>query len=296
MLSPPIAEDDSSVSMVLTNDALLGEILPRLHSPACYVRAALASKRWLRNASNRATIRGFRSGHSPHLLGIYVLCDGFSRPEFVPLPDAAASCPELEPALRHGKFGFEDLDASTLSVWDCRDERVLYGFGPSFELPLGPAVQTPLRHPREYRVVLPRLPCTICPPHAMLLPDDDDDSSSCYRVDIDQRDQRVIYAKVFVLRAGSWSIHCSASAHLARLPVHILKMTLLMRGTVYMFTTAGYILALDLATAKFSVIDLPEGVRFKYSSNLCSLPGRRLHSLPFPCQWGRAYHLAPEDE
>ena len=101
----------------------------------------------------------------------------------------------------------------------------------------------------------------------MLLPDDDDDDSSCYRVDIDQRD-RMVYANVFVLRAGSWRIHCSASADFARSPVHILQRTLLMRGTIYMFTTAGYILALDLATAKLSIIDLPEGVHFEYPTNL----------------------------
>ncbi|PAN04987.1 hypothetical protein PAHAL_1G107000 [Panicum hallii] len=270
MVSLPIVEDESSVSKVLTNDGLLGEILPRIHCPTCYVRAALASKRWIRNASNQTTIRTFRSQHSPHLLGIYVLSDGFSRPEFVPLPDA--SRPELEPALRHGKFGFDDLDTFSLSVWDCRNEHVLYGFGPSFELPLGPAVQTPLRYPGENTVVLPRLPCTICPPHAMLLPDDNDDDSSCYRVDIENRDQ-MVYAKVFVLRAGSWSIHCSASADLARSSEHILKVTLLMLGTIYMLTTTGYILTLDLATAKFSIIDLPEGVQFEYSSNLAPCRG-----------------------
>jgi len=132
---------------VLTNDGLLGEILPHLHCPTCYVCAVLASKRWLRNASNQATIRKFRSGQSPHLLGFYVLSDFFSCPEFVPLPDASRL--ELEPALHHGKFGFDDLDTSALCVWDCLNERVLYGFGPSFELPLGPAVQTPLRYPGE---------------------------------------------------------------------------------------------------------------------------------------------------
>jgi len=106
----------------------------------------------------------------------------------------------------------------------------------------------------------------------MLLPNDDDDDSSCYRVDIEQRD-RMVYAKVYVLHAGSWSIHCSASADLAGSLVHILQTTLLMRGTIYMFTTARYILALDLTTTKFSTIDLPEGLQFEYSTNLAPCQG-----------------------
>ena len=48
-------------------------------------------------------------------------------------------------------------------------------------------------------------------PHTMLLPDDDGDDSSCYRVDIGNKD-RTVYTKVFVLWAGTWTLHFSTLA------------------------------------------------------------------------------------
>ena len=48
-------------------------------------------------------------------------------------------------------------------------------------------------------------------------------------------------------------------ADLAKSPQEILTMTLLMRGKIYMLTMAGYILTLDLATTRFSIIDPPRG-------------------------------------
>ena len=50
-------------------------------------------------------------------------------------------------------------------------------------------------------------------------------------------------------------------------------MTLLMRGKIYMLTMAGYILTLDLATARFSIVDLPIGVEFEYTGNLAPCRG-----------------------
>ncbi|TKW36989.1 hypothetical protein SEVIR_1G017800v4 [Setaria viridis] len=269
----PFEDDETSTAKVLTNDGLVGEILLRLDCPACLVRAAIINKRWLHNASDQAIIRSFRAKQSPRLLGIYVCSDDFSQPEFVPMPDA--SCPELAVALRHGNFNFPDMDSLLLNVWDCRNDGVLYEFGESIHAALAPAVRTPLRHPGEDTVVFPPQPSNTWPaecPHAMLLPDDDGDDSSCYRVDIGNKNQKV-YARVLVLRAGSWSIHCSALADLARSPEKILTVTLLMRGKIYMLTRAGYILALDLATARFSIVDLPEGVEFEYHGNLTSCRG-----------------------
>ena len=50
-------------------------------------------------------------------------------------------------------------------------------------------------------------------------------------------------------------------------------MTLLMHGKIYMLTMAGYILTLDLATARFSIVDLPIGVEFEYTGNLAPCRG-----------------------
>ncbi|RLN07949.1 hypothetical protein C2845_PM11G19160 [Panicum miliaceum] len=272
MLSPLLVEEDTAANKVLTNDDLLGEILPRIHCPSCLVCAALTCKRWLRNASNETTIHRFRSQMLSHLLGVYISIDGFSNPKFVPLPDA--SRPELAVALRHGNFSFNNMDSPLLSIWDCRNDRVLYGFSKSFNVALGPALRAPLRCPGEDTVILSPQPSTTWPncPHAMLLPDDDSDDSSCYRVDISNKD-RTVCAKVFVIRAGTWTIHLSTLADLAKSPQKILTMTLLMRGKIYMMTMAGYILTLDIATTRFSIVDLPRGVEFKYTGNLVPCRG-----------------------
>jgi hypothetical protein len=106
----------------------------------------------------------------------------------------------------------------------------------------------------------------------MLLLDDDGDDSSCYRVDISNKNKKV-FARVLVLRADSWSIHCSASVDLTRSLEKILKVTMLMCGKIYMLTKTGYILALDLTTARFSIVDLPEGVECEYHGNLAPCRG-----------------------
>ncbi|CAN6250995.1 unnamed protein product [Urochloa humidicola] len=140
------------------------------------------------------------------------------------------------------------------------------GFGKSFNSILSPAMRMPLR--KDTTVLSPRPTTTWCKfPHSILLPDEDDGKFMCYRLDINNKD-RIVFAKVFVPQAGSWTIHFFAMDNLARSPVEILKITLLMHGKIYMLTKAGYILALDLAKETFSTVDLPKGVEFEYSDNL----------------------------
>lgn len=270
-LAPSSVVHNSSVCKVLTIDELLGKLLSHLHCPACFVRAALTSRSWLLNASSKATIRDFRSRQSPRLLGIYVTSDGFWKPDFVPLPDA--SSPELAAAVRHGNFGFDDIHAFPLRVWDCRNHRVLYGTGEVFNADLVPAVRTPLRCAGEDTAVFPSPPLTAWPhcPHAMLLPDEGD-NVSCYSIDITHHGQ-MVHASVFALQAGSWTTHCSAMADLSRQSATIPRMTLLMSGKIYTMDMAGYILVLDLAAAKFSSVDLPKGVVFDYASNFTPCRG-----------------------
>ncbi|CAN6272110.1 unnamed protein product [Urochloa humidicola] len=269
MMSSPqqFAEDEASASKVLTNKYLVGEILQRLHCRTCFISAALTCKHFLSNAADKAIIRNFRSQQSPRLLGIYICNDGSSRPEFVPMPDASSA--EVTTALRHGNFGFDSMDMGYYRVWDCRNDRVLYGFGKSFNHILSPAMLMPLRYPgKDTAMVAPQPTTTWCRfPHSILLPDEDDGKYLCYRLDISNKD-RIVFAKVFVPQVGSWAIHFFAMDNLARSPVEILHITLLMHGKIYMLTKAGYILALDLAKETFSTVDLPKGVEFEYLDNL----------------------------
>ncbi|CAO2037886.1 unnamed protein product [Urochloa humidicola] len=272
MPSSPVVEDEDSVSKVLMDNNLVGDILKRLHCPTCFVSAALTSKHWLRNAADQAIIRDFHSRQSPHLLGTYICTEDFSKPEFMPLGDALSS--ELGAAVRHGNFRFDNMDKFFLNVWDCRNDRILYGFSRSFKFPLSLAVRMPLRPPGQDTLVLPPQPSTTWReyPHAMLLPDEENDKSSCYCLDIVYKDQTVC-AKVLVLQDGSWSTHSAAVADLVRPPKEILMKTLLMHGKIYMLTMAGYILALHLANWSFFTVDLPKGVEFEYSDNLALCRG-----------------------
>ncbi|CAN6237707.1 unnamed protein product [Urochloa humidicola] len=273
MASPlQVAEGEAPASEVLRSKELVGEILQHLHCPTCFVSATLTSKHFLLNAADKVIIHNFRSRQSPHLLGIYICTEDFLKPEFVPLADTSSR--ELKAALRHGNFSFDNMDKFFLEVWDCRNDRVLYGFGGSFELPLCPAMQMPLRPPGQDTVMLPAQPSTTwCNrPHAMLLPDEDNDVSSCYRLDIVYKNHTVC-ARVFVLRAGSWATHCAAVVDLLRPPKEILTRVLLMHGKIYMLTMAGYILALHLTNWSFFTVDLPEGVEYEYSGNLALCRG-----------------------
>ncbi|CAN6272108.1 unnamed protein product [Urochloa humidicola] len=272
MPSPLVVEDEDSVSKVLTNNDLVGDILKHLHCPTCFASAALTSKLWLHNAANQTIIHGFRSQQSPHHLGVYICTEDFSKPEFMPLGDVLSS--ELGAAVRHGNFRFDNMDKFFFNVWDCRNDRILYGFSRSFKFPFSLAVRMPLRPPGQDTFVLPPQPSTTWRelPHAMLLPDEENDKSSCYCLDIVYKDQTVC-AKVLVLQDGSWSTHSAAVADLVRPPKEILTKTLLMHGKIYMLTMAGYILALHLTNWSFFTVDLPEGVEFEYSGNLALCRG-----------------------
>ncbi|CAO2038154.1 unnamed protein product [Urochloa humidicola] len=201
MSSSPVVEDEDSVSKVLTDNNLVGDILKCIHCPTCFVSAALTSKHWLRNAADQAIIHDFRSRQSPHQLGVYIGTEDFSKPEFMLLGDALSS--ELGAVVRHGNFRFDNMDKFLFNVWDCRNDRILYGFSESFKLPLGLAVRMPLRPPGQDTFVLPPQPSTTWRefPHAMLLPDEDNDESSCYCLDIVYKDQTVC-ARVFVEKSA----------------------------------------------------------------------------------------------
>nr|ACF85072.1 unknown [Zea mays] len=112
-------------------------------------------------------------------------------------------------------------------------------------------------------------------PHAMLLPTDKGDDALCYRVDVRiWESHNKAAALVWVLRSGSWHIRCIAAGVLAKSPAQILPTTVLDGGKIYMATQAGYILGLDLATARFFIVDLPRGVELdQYPGNLVHCRG-----------------------
>jgi energy-converting hydrogenase Eha subunit C len=102
----------------------------------------------------------------------------------------------------------------------------------------------------------------------MLLPDDgDDDDASCYKLHLHHSGPTVT-ALVSVLCSGVWTVRCSAEAALPTPPDRIPMLTTLAAGKIYMVAVAGYILGLDMATASFFVVDLPEGVAYEYYGNL----------------------------
>jgi hypothetical protein len=277
-VSPLPVEMDTSASKVLTNDDLLHDILLRLGCPSCLVSAALTSKCWLRGASDQVFARDFCADHQPRLLGIYVSSGGISGSEFIPFRQpAGGSRPEVSTVLNHADFGLGDLPAP--SVWDCRNGMVLFQFGGETFNPAGLAARSPLLYPNMHEsVVLPPSPQpSYFPeyPHAMLLPTDKGDDALCYRVDVRiWESHNKAAALVWVLRSGSWHIRCIAAGVLAKSPAQILPTTVLDGGKIYMATQAGYILGLDLATARFFIVDLPRGVELdQYPGNLVHCRG-----------------------
>ncbi|KAL6880709.1 hypothetical protein ACP4OV_012274 [Aristida adscensionis] len=251
-------------SKVLGDDDLLGEILHRVGSPTSLVRAAAVSRRWLRRASDGAFLRRFRARHPPRLLGFYVSGDWMPLPEFVPMPQP--TYPELAAAVRRASFRFDDLpEFSSSSVLGCRNGRVLVVDSHSRREPTTFTVRSPLRRPDGDAAVLPRPPSTC--PHTILLPGDDGDDASCYYAAVDNPGGR-ISVQVSVLRSGAWTLLSSARAELATTSDRVSNVNLLAGGKLYMVAMADYIVELDLAAERISLVSLPNGVEYEYFRNI----------------------------
>ncbi|EMS65895.1 hypothetical protein TRIUR3_26575 [Triticum urartu] len=76
-----------------------------------------------------------------------------------------------------------------------------------------------------------------------------------------------VSAQLSVLASGASTVQI-AKAELPEPPDRIPKLTVLLRGKLYMVTTAEYILGLDLAAASFFVVRLPDGVRYQYFGSM----------------------------
>ncbi|KAF8656945.1 hypothetical protein HU200_060433 [Digitaria exilis] len=105
----------------------------------------------------------------------------------------------------------------------------------------------------------------------------------------DSRDGRVLFDFT------ETSTEHGAEAVLAMAPDRIPLLTRLASGKLYMVAVAGYILGLDMATSELLRHRLPRGRGVRVLRQPCSLPGRRLCSVPHPSHGRSALRLAPQD-
>ncbi|KAM0882928.1 hypothetical protein ACQ4PT_031963 [Festuca glaucescens] len=258
---PAPAAAAATAASVLGNDDLLCEILLRLGSSYSLLRAAVVSKGWLLQASNSAFLRRFRNRHTPRLLGFYV--SQYSSYEFVPLLQP----PELAVLLRRAA-SFDRDNAFFLrctQIYHCRNGRLISGI---FE---GGVFKNSLVAPllaEESMVVLPPAPLPSLYGDPMFseifLPEDGgrDGITLVHLCKV----ARKVYAEVYVLGSGGWSVAATTETDLAPqyATTYLIDMLPPVRGKVFMVTTLEYTLGLDLAAPSLFTLELPAGMRYNY--------------------------------
>ncbi|KAL6641249.1 hypothetical protein ACP70R_019430 [Stipagrostis hirtigluma subsp. patula] len=256
----PSAEEAAAaaaVASVLGDDDLLAEILLRLGSPAWLVRAALVSTRWLRRASDPAVLRRFRALHPPRILALRLAA-------IWPLPIPQPR--ELTAAA--GRV----LQILTLSkVCDCRNGRLLIEVDgrerweyPAYAIRslLRPARDNPLPPP-PHSISGNLLPAGQGNGHCrlLLLLGDDVADTSCLCLDLTHNGVQIC-VEFSVLESGAWGAqHCPVTELRQGLMDTFRAQRLLVGRKLYMMTTHGNILGLDLATASFFTVQLPDEAR-----------------------------------
>uniref|UniRef100_A0ACD5TFR6 Uncharacterized protein n=1 Tax=Avena sativa TaxID=4498 RepID=A0ACD5TFR6_AVESA len=249
------AKSAAAMSAVIDGDDLLREILLCLGLSTLLVRAAVVSKRWLRLASDPAFLRRFRARNPPRLLGFFIYNHSpyAPRTDFVPVSAdpglaVAGSAAAESAGLRH--------------IFDCRNGRLLLSVAEEFDGRL--AVCYPLS-PTRADHALPPLPRTLpCLPgvhtkiiRAFLLPRDGDDGIVFVAFPLPAPETFPVQA--CVLQSGAWGEAILATAELPA-PYPIVTDLMHVHGKLYMATDKGYILRLDLATARMSTMNLPSGI------------------------------------
>ncbi|GJN00936.1 hypothetical protein PR202_ga18163 [Eleusine coracana subsp. coracana] len=252
----PAASAAVSIALVLANRDLLAEILLRVDSPTWLVRATLASKSWLRVASGPAFVARFRALHSPLILGLSVI-GVQSTPRLLPFPQP----PELAAAARLAGLAIGNLGRDSRCEDYCNgclliEKRDDLSYVVASLLHEGEGRQRILPSP-------PRLGSASDGPglvfHSRHMFFFDDDATSFLWL-VMACDATSVRASFSILRSGVWGVDQSAVREIQQDPVHIVfGHKLLAGGKLYMSTSAGYILALDLATATFSAVELPDG-------------------------------------
>ncbi|TVU00693.1 hypothetical protein EJB05_53875, partial [Eragrostis curvula] len=261
--------EHAAVALVLGSDDLLVEILRRVNSPTCLVRAAAVSKRWLRHASDPAFLRRFRARHPPRLLGFYVHENPLAELRFLPV----SQDPELRSAVRRASYAVDNL-----GLLDCQNGRLLVRF---YDEPSSFAVLSPLQGSpgmavlttpfgaggRMGRLHLPpgmavRAPSPDLYSVQLFMPNDGGHDGSVIAVEVLAEGMEA-RAGVHVLSGDVWKVvHDTASIKLPKPVSGIREILRPIDGKVYMVAEKGckFILELDLATPRFSVIPLPDKV------------------------------------
>ncbi|KAL6646727.1 hypothetical protein ACP70R_015421 [Stipagrostis hirtigluma subsp. patula] len=260
----PAAAAAAAVVLVLGNDDLLVDILLRLDSPTWLVRAALVCKRWIRRISDPAFLRRFRALHPPRVLVLSAVGIGFgsSPPRLVPVPRP----PELVAAARRAIGTLRRSD-----VCDRRNGRLLVEIDDRDPTkPSTFAIRSLLRGAQDKPIPQPPPSQSsslvrsggICHGHRLLLLDDAPDGVSCLSLSLTYNDVHEIAAEFSILQSGVWGVERSAVTKLPQSMLDTMRAHDLLVGTkFYMMTTLGYILGLDLVTATFFTVKLPDEAR-----------------------------------
>uniref|UniRef100_A0A453GIE4 Uncharacterized protein n=3 Tax=Aegilops tauschii subsp. strangulata TaxID=200361 RepID=A0A453GIE4_AEGTS len=266
---PTPAAAAASVRLVLGDDDLFREILLRLGFPNCLVRASLVSKRWLFHVSDPAFLCLFRERNPPRLLGFCVSNRSPQCPwyEFVQLPQS----PELAALVRRGASSCNDAfrrSCQCQGIQHVRNGRLIAWF--SNDGRLKHSILAPLLA-GESEVVLPPTP-PISPPHReepalgvfsrIILPEDG--SRGFITLVYLWQVRRNVRAEVYVLRSGGWGFPATAMTEVPNAAAFLTKMLPPVRGKVFMVTSFGCILGLDLAAARFLKLELPAQIGRNY--------------------------------
>ncbi|TVU00688.1 hypothetical protein EJB05_53870, partial [Eragrostis curvula] len=259
-LARPAESPAAAIAAVIGDDDLLREILLRVGFPSTLVRAALVSRRWLHQASDRAFLRRFRDRHPPRLLGYYINDLGGPRQRFVPVSRA----PELAAAVR-----LAAVAAGHFYVFHSQNGRLRVNEYGETLMDDRLAVLNPL-HPARGTVFLPPSP----PEHTRIwfFLAGDDGAAAVGIFSIGTK----LQVDLLTLRSGAWVVHRTAVLdHPETLP-DISRILPPARGKIYMLshpfhydtlqhvlthTYPVHIIRLDIATANVSVIPLPDTVR-----------------------------------
>ncbi|GJN20962.1 hypothetical protein PR202_gb08403 [Eleusine coracana subsp. coracana] len=291
---PPPAAAAVSVASVLGNDVLLTEILLRLDLPTWLVRAALVCRRWLRRASDQAFLRRFRGLHPPRVLALRVVGLWFgSEVRILPIPQP----PGLAAAARRAVWNLRRSD-----VCHCRNGRLLVEMedpDPTMSATyairrlLHPTRDVPLPQPPPSRSssLVPHDSGGIASGRRLFLLEDGHDSTACLCLNLTYN-EAVIGADISILKSGVSSAERSTVTELPQFLLDTMRAdNLLVGNKFYMMTTLGYILGLDLTTASFFTLQLPDGVRssssLKFSrpqhSGLYLIAAKRLQLCVWHC-------------
>ncbi|CAL4888338.1 unnamed protein product [Urochloa decumbens] len=286
----------SSVSLVFGSHDLLGEILLRLGFPTTLVRAALACKRWLRVASDPAFLRLFRARHPPRLLGFYASgCSRIGPAEFWPVRHP----PELASAVARAASILDALPGRVTDIVDCRHGRlhVCFSRGGDYssngdgdgELEV---VLSPLQYPAGGAVMLQLPPAPGSAEHSrcyrlvthtaafhyhsiQFLAENGGDGLQCFELEQTYyRNNRQTNLKVNVLQDSAWDTRISITTGLPG--SKLITNVLLMVSKLYMATNDN-VLLLDLESASFCIIELPEKSDFFHNCQLLKADDSRVY-------------------